>query len=236
MTRGDVLHALGTIRAGVTDAQFRSLAATYELSPEEIIYVDYCSTSEDPAKRSYDQLRKWLAWNVEDNHGVLERMLETCAKFLRDNWLEPCNIFDIGAGHTAWFDLLGHVWPEAQVFAVDRFKIDGLDWRSIEEDAVEFLAGLREEKPTLLFMSEFLHGKLRSLETLKLESIKDCAILVVEPDAQEHAIGDRLKLTGGGLLTPDQVLAVRGGHTRSLLQRHVATFRYWDLLIVPEAT
>ena len=236
MTRGDVLHALGTLFADsdLDDRNKQQLAETARLTGAERTYVEYCASSGDPGKRSYDDLRAWLKSNVERNRGTLKTMLARSAQFLADRDETPTTIFDVGAGHDAWVRLLQEVWPSAQVFAVDRFKIPGMDYHSIEQDAVEFLETFKEEEPTLLFLSEFVHCKPRNLDVLSCHSVAGCAKLIVELDPSERAIDDRLRITGGGLLDPLQGLALLGTTHETLLQRYESTFRYYSLLVLPE--
>ena len=84
MTRGDVLHAVGTLFADqdLDDRGRQQLVEAMRLTGSERTYVEYCGSSCDPSKRSYDNLRAWLKSNVEHNRGTLQTMLTRSARFM----------------------------------------------------------------------------------------------------------------------------------------------------------
>ncbi len=233
MTRGDELHHVAALWHSLYEEGKAELANGIGLTPDELIYVEYAA-NEDPSKRDYDQLRKWLGANVAKyEHRCINDKLQQCAAFLKANDAAPQVIYDVGAGHGEWCRLLQGAWPKAEVLAIDRFAIPELGSRSLVQDAPEFLRGFEPEYPTLLFMSEFLHCKQEHVKLLGLPNLDGCSMLVVELDKQEVAIDDRLHVTGGGLLDPVQTLRAHGGYESALLLRHEATFRYWDLCLRP---
>ena len=172
-----------------------------KLSSLEYDYLKYCMNACDTENRDYDLLRYVLEKNIATNiNGVYENIRRVI--FLNNiRKIKIKTIYDIGAGHIGYSDILSNIFPNAKIVLVDKKRICTNKYTFIEDNVFNFINYIKGNSDTLIWMSEFLHCKKGNYKILDNSEIKKCHILINELSENDF-IDYRLKMTGGEITNP----------------------------------
>lgn len=206
------------------------------------IYLQYCLGAEEPAKRNYGLLRRFLYENVLYHADVCELVLRECVNHLK---LDPKSIrvvYDVGAGHDGWARILKRMFPDARVVLIDKNTVlynEGVGFQVVNKNIFDCLKEdyLEYGPDVLYFMSEFLHCKIDNKRVLTSEAMRQSQICINELDFNfyNEPIHHRLQKTGGGLIDPGKLRSEQTDaflFRKSWLANYQSSFEYYLWLLI----
>jgi len=201
-----------------------------------LTYLMYCLDAYTPDDRDYEKLRDTLYSNSIDNAKLIKGKIQEA---LRIGAHCPAikTIYDIGAGHEGYADILQEVYPNAKIILIDKAKIKSTKYKTKKMTAEKFLDNLKPSSSTLLFFSEFFHCKGRAKKLLVHNNAARCCILVNEL-LNNPFIKFRLQQTDGDLIQVSDVVSLlklngNGSDTCIRHSRYETMFPYYMVSYYP---
>lgn len=204
----DIVHLL-TAPDNLKDEIVRN----YSNDPITLQYFMYLKNAYDVDKRDYQALRRLLTLIQIMYRPTLQEATETVVINQGIDTSEVRYVYDLGAGHSKWWDILLQTFPRIEsLYRVDKeaqvFKdpMHNVYVQNVNQDVDEFLASRKcgGGPQHLYFMSELLHCKQRNFRFLTNEKISQSNLIVNEL-GDNPFINYRLMMTGGGLISSNNV-------------------------------
>jgi len=169
------------------------------LQPYQKKYMRYCLDGDEVSKRDYNLLREFLRDNiVVHRQDILLAFRKSCSDVGLD--LDSISlIYDVGAGHDGWADILQAIFPKAMIILIDKGLHFSEKYRFRREDIFNIIAILSQGEHVLYFLSEFLHCKKKNFELLDTTQLVNSNVMINEL-CHNIWIQKRLSLSGGKLL------------------------------------
>jgi len=185
------------------------------LTPYQKKYLKYCLDADNVSNRNYDLLREFLCDNiVAHRQAILSAFKESCSGVE----LDPNSIkliYDVGAGHDGWADILQGVFPKATIILIDKGLYFSEKYMLTREDIFNIIDQLSHGDHVLYFLSEFLHCKKKNYDLLGTTQLVNSNVMINEL-CHNIWIQKRLNLSGGRLLdsrdTEDHSEFFKRGH------------------------
>jgi hypothetical protein len=159
------------------------------MSEHDAKYIYYNVHAWDE-QRNYPILREYLREMVNMHADLIELMIRRLFPYQTKDIVQ---VFDIGAGHDGYADILHRVFSNAEIVLIDKYPIK-TKYTFIEANAFDCLPTLYGNK-TLIWMSEFLHCKKENEEIMRTSLIENSHVLINE--VYDKFVEHRLFQTGG---------------------------------------
>jgi hypothetical protein len=167
-------------------------------------YLMYCLDAYTPEDRDDNRLRRVSYSNVVDNASVIKNKIKEAMR-IGAHCPSIKTIYDIGSGHDGYADVLQEIYPKAKITLIDNFKIENSKYKTRKIKADKFLDNLKPNTSTLLFFSDFMQHKGKSLSLLVHDKASQCCILVNELLTNAF-IKYRLQQTDGDIVPVSDVV------------------------------
>jgi len=215
------------------------------LSDIQKIYLQYCLGAGIPENRNYGLLRRFLYENILCHSDICEKALRENIYHLKISPKSIKTIYDVGAGHDGWAQILQKVFPDARIVLIDKNSIVdknvivGAGFKVVNRNIFDCLDNeiLDYGSDVLYFMSEFLHCKVDNKRLLDYKQLKESQICINELtfNFYNEPINNRLKKTGGGFIDPS---VLRSGESENFKNRkgwlinYQSSFEYYLWLLI----